>query len=534
MGADMPQLTITHPTNDAHVPPLQAFQVNGRATDVGPPERHDIDSVTVQVDGGPAVDAQLVTVPDKTLSIVDYTAAVEVTSGTDPHTITVVAINDNQISVKKQIEVFTGPIFHAAPPAVLVEILSPVPFDLSDVRLTRLVSRIQYALIPAADQLAAIGKVVAGPNLALGDAPQGLSRLRMGIWVQDQGFPVMPPLPPTFPLPRLNPPGAEAGFALAEELPVPLTFGASYAVSLPTSTLQSLVDAIFPQVKNAVDGTFDTLNSIRAGTVPPDTVVTTVHADVVEIPVKAAFIERLGAPLNPDFDQHLPAVVSHDSVVDVGDALDWLLVTLLPSFGVALLALTGLGSVVASDASNQIHGVASGIVAALPPRLPVRNTDIGVPQRFPTLVPDWQSFGTTENGILGTGTVSVHDRDQSEVAISIHGSGRLEGYQSDFSGGAGHRYGIDLANLAPDAGRFTWHVTGFAEESGSVAPTAFGLGGTADVVFPLPLHVVPGIYDFVLTVTATETCGTDPHQVLTATAARPVQVKVKKDPIIPP
>jgi hypothetical protein len=124
----------------------------------------------------------------------------------------------------------------------------------------------------AAEQLAALGKMVAGPNLITGMDPSGLNLLRLGIWVQDAGFPILLPQPPTFPLPRLNDQGAQAGFALADRLPVPVTLGLSFAMSVPTTTLQSLVDAVFPQVKDAADGTFVTLDAIRAGTNPPDTV----------------------------------------------------------------------------------------------------------------------------------------------------------------------------------------------------------------------------------------------------------------------
>src|SRR4051794_39568224 len=48
----VPDLSITHPANDTHVAPLQPFAVTGRASDVGMPEPHVIDTVTVQVDGG--------------------------------------------------------------------------------------------------------------------------------------------------------------------------------------------------------------------------------------------------------------------------------------------------------------------------------------------------------------------------------------------------------------------------------------------------------------------------------------------------
>ena len=118
--------------------------------------------------------------------------------------------------------------------------------------------------------------------------------------------------------------------------------------------------------------------------------------------------------------------------------------------------------------------------------------------------------------------------------MSINGAGYIEGIQSELAGGAASRYSISLTDLAPDPGQFTWQVTGAGTDTGPVAAGPLGLGGTADVDFPLPLHVVPGDYVFVLTVNAVETCGTDPTQTLTGTTSRPVRVKVKKDPVIVP
>ncbi len=530
----MPDLSITVPAVDARVQPLQPFLVSGQASDAGFPEPHQIDAVTVQVDAGPVVEARVRQIPDKTLSLFEYSAEVTVTGGQDPHTLTVIAVNDNGQTATEQRQVFTGPIFHPAPPAVLVELLSPVPFPVGGPVMTRLVSQIQDALVPAADQLAAFGKMIAGPNVITGTDPSGLNLLRLGIWVQDAGFPVLPPQPPAFPLPRLNDPGAQAGFALADRLPVPLTLGLSFAMSVPTTTLQSLIDAVFPQVKAAVDGTFATLDAIRAGTRPPDTVTTSIDAHtLLGISVSAQLTEKLGAPLNPGLGQHLPAVVGHDSSGSAGDVADWVAGVLLPPFGAALLAITAVASAVASGASDQANGLAAPVVASIPARIPLHDTDIGAGQpQFPTLVPDWTMFGTTQDGMLATGTAAIQSRDQSTVAMSVNGAGFIEGIQDDLAGGAANRYSINMTDLLPDAGRFTWNVTGAGTSAGQVAPGPFGISGTADVDFPLPLHVDPGDYEFLLTVNATETCGTDPAKTLTGTASLPVRVKVDKNPII--
>ena len=77
-----------------------------------------------------------------------------------------------------------------------------------------------------------------------------------------------------------------------------------------------------------------------------------------------------------------------------------------------------------------------------------------------------------------------------------------------------------------------------SESHGRVGAGRLGRGDgehelvVADVDFPLPLRVEPGDYEFMLTVTATETCGTDPAATLTGTASLPVRVKVDKNPVI--
>jgi uncharacterized membrane protein len=58
--------------------------------------------------------------------------------------------------------------------------------------------------------------------------------------------------------------------------------------------------------------------------------------------------------------------------------------------------------------------------------------------------------------------------------------------------------------------------------------------GDFGVEFPLPRNVNPGTYPFTLAVNATETCGTDPSKVLTASGSMAVRVEVKKNPRVLP
>src|SRR5581483_9166672 len=59
----MPTVTIFQPADGTSVPPGQPVQVTGRATDKAGAEPAFVDTVTVQVDSGPPVEARLTRVP---------------------------------------------------------------------------------------------------------------------------------------------------------------------------------------------------------------------------------------------------------------------------------------------------------------------------------------------------------------------------------------------------------------------------------------------------------------------------------------
>jgi hypothetical protein len=94
----MPSLVILNPRNDASVPAGQPLSVAGQARDKGMPEPVLIDSVTVQVDGGPAIAATLKPLHEPNDTVVGFEASVEVTGAEGAHSISVVATNDNGIS----------------------------------------------------------------------------------------------------------------------------------------------------------------------------------------------------------------------------------------------------------------------------------------------------------------------------------------------------------------------------------------------------------------------------------------------------
>jgi hypothetical protein len=165
----MPTLTVVQPPNNLVVKLNQPFLVTGRASDVGPPEPNLIDSVTVQVDGGPPVRATLTRIPDKKHSVVSFKASVHVAGGQDPHTVSITATNDVGRSVKQTVAVFTNVAFEVDSPAIIIDI-SPYPIDLTvpkeKKKLDSMLSQIQQQLVPLSASLASIGKVSGQARIA--------------------------------------------------------------------------------------------------------------------------------------------------------------------------------------------------------------------------------------------------------------------------------------------------------------------------------------------------------------------------------
>jgi hypothetical protein len=90
----MPNLSVFQPPANLPVQLNQPFLVTGQASDKGSPESILIDSVTVQVDDGPVIDAALTQIHDKKISLFSFKAFAQVTGGQDPHTVTVTGSSD--------------------------------------------------------------------------------------------------------------------------------------------------------------------------------------------------------------------------------------------------------------------------------------------------------------------------------------------------------------------------------------------------------------------------------------------------------
>jgi hypothetical protein len=104
----MPTLNVLQPTDNLLVTPQQPFPVAGQATDKGMPEPVQIDSVTVRVDGGAPLQATLTQVLHQKLTTVRFSVSAQVTGGEGAHTVTVIATNDQGISVEKTVVVLVA------------------------------------------------------------------------------------------------------------------------------------------------------------------------------------------------------------------------------------------------------------------------------------------------------------------------------------------------------------------------------------------------------------------------------------------
>jgi hypothetical protein len=532
----MPTIEIQYPLAGMTVTAGQPLTVTGRATDRGGRDPVMIDSVTVQVDGGPVVDATLTNLPDPQSTVVSFTAPVQVTGAEGVHTITAVATNDGGMSRSVSVTVFLGPSFQIDAPAIRLEIAMPPAFsiDPADPKIQALVGRIQQGLVQMSALLASAGKLIAGPNLMLAQDPSGSTVLRIGLWVEDLGFTVQPPAPPQFPLPRLSDTAATTGFTLAPLLPraEPVSdVDMPFAVSVAETVLQDFVDAALATMHGDDKPDSVTVSMWPEGVWPyrlPNTVITEATGTKYEVPWTVTVTEVLGLVAAR------PTVVWTNRSGNFGDWLDWLIGTLIPLIDLALL----VGWQDASRKASQQGGVAAPLVADLPTTIPFHNTDVpsGIPNGgplpidFPVLVADWAAFGVTGDAIAGNGNAKIGFRDQSQAALAIEGPDSVQVPLGEPI--ANVNYTIVLSDLAPDPGAFTWRLWSSIDnttQAGTVNIDSFAQTAYLDIDFPMPLHLAPGRYRYELTVAATETCGTDATKTLTASAAKDITV-LKRPP----
>ena len=529
----MPSLTIFHPVDGASVASGQSVIVSGQATDRGGAEPVMIESVTVQVDGGPPTRATLQRLHAPSQTLVAFSASVGVTGVEGAHVITVVATNDSGLRATKAVTVYLGPSLAIDAPAVRIEIQAPFQVDPADPVVVGLLSRFQRGLGSISSTLADAGLILAGPNIVMGQDEFGVPVVRVGLWAERSGIALLPPAPPQFPLPRLADATAEAGFAQVPVQQLPHRTGFTdfpFAVSIELSALQALVDASVAAADN------DQVDSVSVTVAPPDTVSTTIHGSGLDglVPATVTITEHLAvAPVAGSNPPATAPVVTHDVSTSVGDVLEWIIGTVIVPIGAALLV--GWHDLsTAADAAAQGGSVATLLAADFPPSVPLHNDAVpgaDLAFDFPVLLPGWTSYGVQSAGIVGAGDAMVLARDQGMTQMSITGPDFLSLASGELD--VTQEFTVALTNLAPDGDELTWELRSLVDGSTrtATAPVGdFSQSASLNVDFTVPLHAAPGNYHFLISVSATETCGTDPSKTLSAAASKQVTVRKPAHP----
>ena len=533
-----PILTVNQPAPNAVVGLNQPFQITGQVTDRGGSEPIMIDSVTVQIDGGPLINATRKIIPNKTLILVSFHASAQISSGNDPHTVTVVATNDQGLRATKTVTVFTGAVFQVDAPAVLLDLRTLIPITADDSQVLALIGRIQGQLGSLSATLASAGKVLIGPNLIVQPINSAESLVRVGFWIENPDFPVVPPSA-AFPLPRLSDAAAAATFAATPVLTIPNPgIFPSFALSIPVTTLQRLVDATTPALKTQASSQGFAIDSITAQTSSPATLNTNVSGHILKGTVPASFTisETVGLKAEPGGPsvQMAPAVLATNSSSSVGSLVDWIVGVFVPLIGAVLAD----AFYKVSTAASQKSGLAGSFLGSIPARIPFGSKAISLPSGtnfqfpdFPTLNFFWNSFGATPSGLLGVGTTEIAPRTESDVKVILHGPDFFTGFQNNIIEFTDPTMGYVLENIAPDSGKFGWQISGAGSKAASLEPpNPVVQAGDFFPHFPLPLKISPGDYHFNLAINAIETCESDPNKTLTGTASKAMLFRVKKSP----
>jgi hypothetical protein len=421
---------------------------------------------------------------------------------------------------------------------VLLDLLTLIPITADDPQVLALIGRIQGQLGSLSDSLASAGKVLIGPNLIVQPINSAESLVRVGFWIENPGFPVVPPSA-AFPLPRLSDAAAAAAFTATPVLTIPNPgIFPSFALSIPVTTLQHLVDAITPTLKTQASSQGFEIDTITAQTSGPATVNTNVSGHVLKGLVPASFTisETVGLKAVPGGPsaQMAPAVLATNSSSSLGSIVDWIVGVFVPEIG----AILAYAFYKVSTAAGQKSGLAGSFLGSIPARIPFGSKAISLPPGtnfqfpdFPTLDFFWNSFGATSSGLLGVGTTEIAPRTEADVTVILDGPDFFTGFQNNIQEFTDPTMGYVLENIAPDSGKFGWQISGAGSKAGSLEPPSPAVqAGSLFPHFPLPIKVSVGDYHFNLALHAIETCQSDPSKTLTGAASKAMLFRVKKSP----
>jgi hypothetical protein len=362
--------------------------------------------------------------------------------------------------------------------------------------------------------------------------------VRIGFWIKDPGFPVVPPSADC-PLPRLT--DAEAGRGLRRHArsrsPAPGLFSPSFALSIPVSTLQHLIDAIVPTLKSEASKLGLAVDTITAQTSPPATVNTNVSGHVLKGAVPASFTISETVGLKPVAGgpsvQQTPAVLKPDSSSSVGSLLEWIAAYFNPLIGGTLAyAFYKVSSVV-----SEVSGLASSFLGSIPARIPFGNKDVSLDPNFK--VPDFPSFDlswdTFEAPLWDFSELASSTSMQEQSPTSTSSSTArtpLPASRKRFRNCQTPPWAISfrtsLRTRANSAGRSSAQ----AQKADSIEPPSPVVqAGDFFPHFPLRLKInPPADIHFNLVINATEACQSDPTKTLTGGASKATLFRVKTNP----
>jgi hypothetical protein len=492
-----------------------------------------IDAVVVEIIGQPGtVKATLGYIPPSgnQPAQVTFKTTMQITGGQDPHTVAISVKSDAGMPVTGFVTVTVGP--RLVPPSAWVDVLLPTDKDIDP---TKVASRLSGLLATIAQKLASLQIVkdmigywiIVGPNVVPITNPPVL---RFGFWIVPQDFAPPDLILPTsdFPFPQMTPEAAAGCFGLVPVLPFQLlnpTLPANvpflwFALSIPTLTVQLIVDMLLSTINAKTEKDDLTLNSVIVQTGSKDTLVGQVSASFLGIAVNGTVTETLGTVQRAGTESNMAAVV----LSSVSSVLLDVLSVLIPILG------AGGTAIVEGDVQGKVESVINNVLDKLPAWIPISNSSLSTDSGpgssptslqnefpFPMLVLNFSSFGTNESGIIGAGMGSLADRDQSMVAVSLSGSKSLPKY----SPGSQSSYDVSLTAFEPDNDQMTWQVSG-GGSTGTVDIGSFSQEGSFSTAFPIS----SGSKTFTISVSGTETCATDPTKTLTGSASLAVDVTV--------
>jgi hypothetical protein len=307
-----------------------------------------------------------------------------------------------------------------------------------------------------------------------------------------------------------------------------------FAMSVPTTTLQLMLNAMFPDIATQAAASDFTLEDATIRVDASGSVTTSFSGQLpLSIAMTASVTETLGIAQRTATEQFMPAVTAASSSVSVGDEAQWFVSSFVPAVGVLILAaLSDLASIAVSEGAGQANGIISGLLQSLPARIPFRNSELPTQPinlqpvfPFPMSVLNFESFSTDGSGIVATGTISLGERDQSIVTVRLSGST----YFPNYSIGVNGYYTVSLTHFEPDNDQMIWKVSGTAKAE-SVSIDSFWQQGGFAAEFPVPFKAAPGKYRYTISVSATETCATDATKTLSGSASITVTANITGGP----